>query len=88
MISVTLDSALALFFSFSILIVFCLWLLYNKDNSKTFEPEIESLELCPFCGYTFHWIQTETEIITCPQCKSLLTHKLKEKQNETSSPKK
>ena len=78
MIKIDLTWAMALFFLFTILIVFGEWIFYNCNVDEK-QMDIEKMKQCPFCTYIFYVYKKNEEVVMCPRCKSYLEAPLLER---------
>ncbi len=71
MIQLTINTAVAIYVSFFIFLVFSLWLFYDY-NEKIGIYDVKFLRQCPFCTYLFFYYNNKgkDETILCPRCKS------------------
>ena len=54
MIKIDFSSAISIYLSFSIVLVFALWLFYNLNRSRSIIlNETKYLHQCPYCTYIF-----------------------------------
>ncbi len=70
-ITIEFTLATAAFFSFVVVLVYCLWLFYTKSNEDKSEPSAEHVHQCPYCLYIFVQYKS-SPIWKCPRCNSLL----------------
>lgn len=59
MIKIDFSSAISLYLSFSIFLVFALWIFYNYRKSDILN-EAKYLQQCPYCTYMFFNYAPET----------------------------
>jgi len=59
MIKIDFSSAISVYLSFSIFLVFILWIFYNYHKSGIFN-ETKYLQQCPYCTYMFFNYAPET----------------------------
>ena len=69
MITIDINIAIALFFSFCLILVFGLWLFYNLNEDRN-KDMTHNIVQCPYCSHLFN--ETRSELIRCPQCKSII----------------
>lgn len=75
MIKVTVDLAVTIYLVLSV-IIFLLWIFFEKKGKKFFSENTNSLWICPLCFYEY--IDSRNKSISqCPRCKTL--HKKGEK---------
>ncbi len=68
MIQLTINTAVAVYISFFIFLVFSLWLFYDY-NENVIIYNTKFLKQCPFCTYLFFYYNKEKTIL-CPRCRS------------------
>lgn len=70
MISLSASQAAMLYLSFTLGILFCLWLSYHfKGKKKVILPNREELYTCEFCHCLYSTSPLKT-VHQCPECKS------------------
>ncbi len=73
MIQVDIVLAIAVLLSFSLAVVFVLWIFYNFRGGKerTTADSVDQVQQCPYCTYVF--VNDEQgEVLMCPRCKSYI----------------
>lgn len=71
MIKINIVWAMALYLFFTILVVFILWLFYNRKKLSTPFWKNTDMIQCPYCSFIFYNL-TDKEIQSCPKCKSYI----------------
>lgn len=72
MITVDFTLFVSLLLSFSLLLVFGLWIRYNFFRDQEIDDQTHFLQQCPYCTYIFFDYHNR-RVKTCPKCKSLLS---------------
>lgn len=81
MIRIDLATAIALFFSFFLLIVFIHWIFYNWNKCSVSNKDLQFFIRCPFCTNLFPDYRDSFELKRCPRCHSLIS-KTQEDEND------
>ena len=71
MIEIDIYTIISISFLILLLLVFSQWIFYNRSEDKDLE-EFSTVHQCPFCTHVFQSVEKE-DIVTCPNCKSLLS---------------
>ena len=85
MIKIDFTSAISVYLSLSIFLVFILWIFYNHRRNGILN-ETKYLQQCPYCAYMFFNYASEkpakiqntqesgdqSRPMTCPRCKSYI----------------
>lgn len=70
MIALSASQAAMLYLSFTIGVLFCLWLSYHfKSKKRVILPDREELCICEFCHCLYVTSPLKT-VHQCPECKS------------------
>ncbi len=70
MIPINFITAISIMISFSLLVVFSVWIFYNYKKSDELE-NTNNLKQCKYCTYVF-FNYKEDDILACPRCGSYL----------------
>ena len=79
MIKIDFSTAISLFLSLSLVLVFAPWIFYNYYRNKKADLESNDIQQCPYCGYIFFDYQGK-HLNTCPRCLSLITKEEDQRQ--------
>ena len=79
MIEIQLNWAISIYLSVAIFLVLTLWIFYNYGTEEDYQ-EIDQLTQCTFCGHMF-FNYRNTDIISCPLCKSYLSSNTRDDKN-------
>ena len=72
MITLDFDTAIAIFLSSCILVVFAGWIIYTLTEKGTpRQGDLDQLVQCPFCSYMFYNYSPK-DLVACPQCHSYI----------------
>ena len=73
MIQVDIVLAITVLLSFSLAVVFVLWMFYNsrggKDNGMS--DSSDQVQQCPYCTHVFVNYKPK-DVLMCPKCKSYI----------------
>lgn len=72
MISINFFVAIAGYLFLFILLLFCVWLLYNNNVGKEYPGlNVKFFRQCPICSHLF-FDDEPKEVLVCPRCNSLI----------------
>ncbi len=71
MINIDFSTAVAIFLTFTLLIVFIPWIFYNYFRKEDWDYESPYVKQCPYCTYIFFHYDP-AQFVTCPRCHSLI----------------
>jgi len=84
MITIELDTAIAVYNCFAVFLVLTVWVFYNYKKNTDIGSDQQHLQQCSFCMHVFFNYQNK-EIIVCPLCKSFIhADKKREERGETA----
>jgi len=72
MVKIDFSTAISVYLSVSLLLVFLQWIFYNFYRSEELDFQTKHFQRCPYCTYTFFYYYKEGLII-CPRCQSIIS---------------
>lgn len=71
MIQISITTAIIIYLSLSLLLLFSLWLKHNNERrQRTPQAPLSQLYICEYCHFPYLG-ETEVPVTRCPQCSSM-----------------
>ena len=72
MIKLELSTAVSMYLTFFLLIVFVIWIFYTYTKKENLRAEPKQLQQCPYCTHVFT-LHEQKDTCICPNCKSYIS---------------